>query len=121
MIDSATQALKLANEIKASQVSKSTAEDVGEAMRATLERVADKRREDALELAIEILRAASQIERQSEIDRAPATRAQPSLGENKSKGLRLLALPVLPTVSASPKNCGKLGKIAMASLTCRLA
>ena len=56
LIDSATTALKLAEQIKASQTSKTTAEDVAAETLRVIEEIIAKRREDALTLAIDILR-----------------------------------------------------------------
>ncbi len=55
LIDSATTALKLAEQIKASQTSKTTAEDVGAETLRVINLIHTKRREDALTLAIDIL------------------------------------------------------------------
>lgn len=55
LIDSATTALKLAEQIKASQTSKTPAEDVAAETLRVIDQITARRREDALTLAIDIL------------------------------------------------------------------
>ena len=55
LIDSATNALKLAEQIKASQTSKTIAAEIAEDVARVLDLMAAKRREDGLEMAIEII------------------------------------------------------------------
>jgi hypothetical protein len=56
MIDAAANALKLVEQIKASRTSKTTAEEIGAEFGRMIEKIESKRREDGLEMAIDILR-----------------------------------------------------------------